>query len=91
MWIVRAARCNCPSSRSAEGVGRGALQSEVAEWLVKRGAWSGLILDGGGSSSLLVEGEGGQPRILYGPIQAGVPGRERPCPNHLEIFAVRLK
>lgn len=73
------------------GSSEGALQAEVADWLRKLGAWSGLNLDGGGSTSLVVEGADGQPRILNRPIQAGVPGRERPCPNHLGIFAERLR
>lgn len=65
----------------------GATQAEVADWLLRLGAHSGLNLDGGGSSSLVVAGPAGEPRILNRPIHAGKPGRERPCPNHLGVLA----
>lgn len=68
----------------------GASQRELADWLIRLGAHSGLNLDGGGSSSLVVAGPDGSPHILNRPIQSGVPGRERPCPNHLGLYALPL-
>lgn len=68
----------------------GAKQSETADWLIRLGAWSGLNLDGGGSTSLVVAGPDGAPEILNRPIHQGKPGRERPCPNHLGVFAEPL-
>jgi hypothetical protein len=65
----------------------GAKQSETADWLVRLGAYCGLNLDGGGSSSLVIAESPTMVRILNRPIQSGVPGRERPCPNHLGIYA----
>ncbi len=65
----------------------GATLGETAEWLQKLGCTSALNLDGGGSSSLVVSEPDGRPLILNQPIQSGVPGRERPCPNHLGLFA----
>jgi hypothetical protein len=62
--------------------------NELAELMVSLGAQFAMNLDGGGSSTLVVEGPGGLPRILNSPIDNYVPGRERPVANHLGI-AVR--
>jgi hypothetical protein len=43
-------------------------------------------MDGGGSSTLVVEGKDGLPQILNTPIDNLVPGRERAIGNHLGIF-----
>jgi exopolysaccharide biosynthesis protein len=45
-----------------------------------------MAMDGGGSSTLVVEGEDGSPRILNTPIDNYIPGRERPVGNHLGIY-----
>ena len=63
----------------------GAMQRETAEWLRKLGAWDGLNLDGGGSTSLVIRDDSGAARILNRPIHRGKPGLERPCPNHLGL------
>ncbi|ADV62795.1 hypothetical protein Isop_2217 [Isosphaera pallida ATCC 43644] len=63
----------------------GAMQRETADWLRKLGAWDGLNLDGGGSTSLVVRDNQGAARILNRPIHQGKPGLERPCPNHLGL------
>jgi hypothetical protein len=44
-----------------------------------------MSLDGGGSSTLVIEGEDGLPEILNSPIDSYIPGRERPVANHLGI------
>jgi hypothetical protein len=64
----------------------GATFSELADILIAHGAYFGMSLDGGGSSTLVVEGEGGNPRILNSPIDQYIPGRERPVANHLGVF-----
>jgi hypothetical protein len=48
-----------------------------------------MNLDGGGSSTLAVEGANGRPEVLNSPIHQRIPGRERPVGNHLGIFAER--
>jgi len=57
----------------------------LAELLISLGAQYAMNLDGGGSSTLVVQGANGEPRILNAPIDNYVPGRERPVANHLGI------
>ena len=63
----------------------GATLPELAGMLLERGGWDALNLDGGGSATLVSEGEGGSPRVLNSPIHTRIPGRERPVANHLGI------
>lgn len=64
----------------------GATTAETAEWLQKLGAFSGLNLDGGGSTALVIEGPDGDPLVLNTPSGK----RERWVANHLGVFARRL-
>jgi exopolysaccharide biosynthesis protein len=59
----------------------------LAKLLVDQGAYIGMSLDGGGSSTMVMEGKDGQPVILNSPIDNHIPGRERPVGNHLGIYA----
>ncbi len=59
--------------------------AELAELMVSLGAQYAMNLDGGGSSTLVVEGSDGLPRVLNSPIDNYIPGRERPVANHLGI------
>jgi exopolysaccharide biosynthesis protein len=69
------------------GVGLPAL----AGYLRRLGASEAINLDGGGSTTLAVEGEDGAPRILNRTIHTGVVGRERPVANHVLVFAKPVK
>ena len=64
---------------------QGATFLELARILKAHGAHYGMSLDGGGSSTMVMAGEGGQPRVLNSPIDQYVPGRERPVANHLGV------
>ena len=64
----------------------GASFADLAELLRKQGAFIAMSLDGGGSSTLVVEGQDGLPKILNSPIDNYIPGRERPVGNHLGIY-----
>ena len=64
----------------------GATFIELAELLINQGAYIGMSLDGGGSSTLVIEGEAGQPVILNSPIDNYIPGRERPVGTHLGVY-----
>ena len=64
----------------------GATFAELAQILIDQGAYIAMSLDGGGSSTMVVEGEDGQPVILNSPIDNYIPGRERPVANHLGIY-----
>lgn len=57
-----------------------------AGWLMKQtGADTALNLDGGGTSTLVVEGKDGSPKVINRPIHGGVPGKERPSASHLGV------
>lgn len=67
------------------------MQEEVGQWLKLLGASEGLNLDGGGSTSLVIEGADNKPKILNRPINNPLfPGSERVCPSHLGVLAQRL-
>ncbi len=59
---------------------------ELAELMRSIGASYAMNLDGGGSSTLVVQGASGQPRVLNSPIDLRIPGHERPVANHLGVF-----
>jgi hypothetical protein len=63
----------------------GATFSDLAGILIDLGAYTAMAMDGGGSSTMVVEGENGQPVILNSPIDLYIPGRERPVANHLGV------
>lgn len=69
------------------GYSEGATLAELAEMLIKYGAYTGMNLDGGGSSTLVVQGRDGKPTLLNSPIDMQMAGRERNVGNHLGIFA----
>ena len=64
----------------------GATLSELAGILIDTGAYIAMNLDGGGSSTMVIEGQDGQPLILNSPIDNYIPGRERPVANHFGIY-----
>ncbi len=64
----------------------GATFRELAELLIDQGAYIAMSLDGGGSSTMVVEGEDGQPMILNSPIDHLIPGTERPVATHIGIY-----
>ncbi len=64
----------------------GATFQELAELLKDLGAHFAMALDGGGSSTMVIEGENGEPVILNSPIDSYIPGRERPVANHFGIY-----
>ncbi len=64
----------------------GATFTELAGLLIEYGAYEGMNLDGGGSSTMVIEGGIDKPIILNSPIDNYIPGRERPVANHLGIY-----
>ena len=60
--------------------------AELADLLDGLGAANAMSLDGGGSSTMVIQGEDGQPKILNSPIDHYIPGTERPVANHLGIY-----
>ena len=65
----------------------GVTMPELSEIAVAHGAQVALNLDGGGSSTLVIVGDGGEPRVMNMPVHNHLPGRERPIANHFGVFA----
>ena len=68
----------------------GATTRDVGIWLARLGAREGLNLDGGGSTTMVLQQPGGSARIMNRPIHNGVPGTERINGSHLGVFADAL-
>lgn len=71
-----------------KGYSDGATLQALTDLFVELGASNAINLDGGGSTTLVVEGEGGHPRILNRPVHTGTPGRERPVANHIALVSL---
>jgi hypothetical protein len=65
----------------------GATIAELAELMLYYGGDNAIMLDGGGSSTLVIDWPGKGPQVMNSPIDNYIPGRERPVGNHLGIFA----
>jgi len=65
----------------------GVTLDELAGIVVAYGGYDAINLDGGGSSTLVVQDASGRPTALNSPIHTGIPGRERPVANHPGVFA----
>jgi hypothetical protein len=65
---------------------QGMTLKELARLMQSLGADYAMNLDGGGSSTMVVENPNGQPRVLNSPIDNYIPGRERPVANHLGVY-----
>lgn len=61
--------------------------AELSDLLLEYGAYHAINLDGGGSTTLVVEGNDGNPVVLNSPIHSRIPGRERPIANQLGVYA----
>ncbi len=64
----------------------GATFAGLAELMKEQGAYYAMALDGGGSSTMVIQGADGKPKILNSPIDLYIPGRERPVGNHFGVF-----
>lgn len=65
----------------------GATLAELAELLLKEGAFDALNLDGGGSSVLVARSPAGEIELLSTPISAHIAGYERVVGTHLGVRA----
>ena len=63
----------------------GATLTQLADLLIEYGVYTAMAMDGGGSSTLVIE-EDGRAKILNSPIDSHIPGRERPVANHLGVY-----
>lgn len=63
----------------------GASLWEGAEWMKALGAYNAMILDGGGSSTLVIRGEDGKSLLLNKPAEFNLFSKERPVAVHIGI------
>lgn len=68
-----------------EEASEGASFSELADALVSYGVYTGMSFDGGGSSTMVIEGVDKRPRLLNTPVNENTVGKERAVANHLGI------
>lgn len=67
---------------------QGVTIQEMAELMLFYGGDNAINLDGGGSSTLVIQDpQTHQYRVFNSPIDNYIPGRERPVGNHIGIFA----
>ena len=72
------------------GYSEGVTTAEVGAWLKALGSWDGINLDGGGTSTLVLQDRARTARIMNLPIHDGMPGRQRVAGSHLGLRARRL-
>jgi exopolysaccharide biosynthesis protein len=68
------------------GYSEGATFPELANFMLSLGVYTGLNLDGGGSSTMVIEGVLGSPFVLNSPIEGNIPGNESAVSNHLGFW-----
>ena len=69
-----------------DGYSEGVTLTELVDLVVDIGAYDAINLDGGGSTTLVME-ESSRPQILNAPIHTRIPMRQRPIANHLGVYA----
>src|SRR5204862_995320 len=72
------------------GYSDGANDYESAAWLLLLGAYDGINVDGGGSTTLVIEDSTGAPIRLNKSSAVADSGRERTVGSHLGVFAKPL-
>jgi GH25 family lysozyme M1 (1,4-beta-N-acetylmuramidase) len=68
------------------GISEGVTLVELGNLLLSYGVYSGVNLDGGGSSAMVIKGIDGEPRKLNTAIDMNVPGQQRAVANHLGAY-----
>jgi len=68
------------------GYSEGVDLAELANLLVPYGAYTGINMDGGGSSTMVIRNLEGRPVVLNRPIDSLVPGKQRAVATHLGIL-----
>ncbi len=64
----------------------GATFPELADILLSYGVYTGISLDGGGSSAMITKGANGKARAINKLMNDNIPGNERQVANHLGLF-----
>jgi GH25 family lysozyme M1 (1,4-beta-N-acetylmuramidase)/uncharacterized protein YraI len=69
-----------------DGYSEGVTLAELGSLLISYGVYTGVNMDGGGSSAMVIKGIDGEARILNSPIDQNIPGKERSVANHLGLI-----
>jgi exopolysaccharide biosynthesis protein len=69
-----------------DGYSEGVTLAELGSLLISYGVYTGVNMDGGGSSAMVIKGVDGEARILNSPIDQNIPGKERSVANHLGLI-----
>lgn len=72
------------------GYSEGVHPVEAGRMMKELGAWNALNLDGGGSSTLVVENKIGMGVVVNRPCSPYVKGIQRPVANHFGVIAQRI-
>ena len=67
------------------GISEGVTLAELADQMISVGVFTGVNMDGGSSSTMVVRGANGAPFIVNTPIEENIPGKESKVANHLGI------
>jgi exopolysaccharide biosynthesis protein len=67
------------------GISEGVTLAELADQLIAVGVFTGVNMDGGGSSTMVIRNINGTPKVVNTPIEGNVPGNESKVANHLGI------
>jgi hypothetical protein len=68
------------------GYSEGATFPDLASFLLTLGVYTGMNLDGGGSSAMVIEGVSGGSFVLNSPIEGAISGNESAVANHLGFW-----
>ncbi|MFZ5819089.1 MAG: SH3 domain-containing protein [Chloroflexota bacterium] len=68
------------------GYSEGVTFAELANLMIPLSIYTGINLDGGGSSTMVIEGADGKPFVINSPIDELQAGKERAVANHLGIY-----
>ena len=69
-----------------KGYSEGVTFPELADLLISYGVYTGVNMDGGGSSTMIIKDVDGKARIINSPIDQNIPGKERAVANHLGLY-----
>ena len=68
------------------GYSEGVTFPELASLMISYGIYTGVNMDGGNSTSMVIRGVDGNARLVNSPVDLNIPGRQRPVANHLGLF-----
>jgi hypothetical protein len=68
-----------------QGISEGVTLAELADQMISIGVFTGVNMDGGSSSTMVIRGVNGAPVVVNTPVDQDIPGKEAKVANHLGI------